>query len=443
MRVARVARVAAMAGIAGLLLITLLASPSAAQSRAGQGPPIVRVYSQNGPGVASNYVTPAIEVSEDAYVFAVSLDLDGQIQVLHPDFPGISVRIAKRRELRLPNFFTGFSTSSEGGAYSPARYPGSESYADNDSRGTIIAIASREPFALDRVESDGDWNMLAIRRLIEHRSPISAAQELATYLGARGEPIGRDYMRFASVRHYYYASEALYNCDLFYGGYSSTWAFSRLAVLDRVARLNQAGQNARIVGYDFCGMPIVAYGPSRSAVGPGVPPRHAADGILAGHNVPRTLPRSAPEAGTSPRDATLRYAPITRRAEPPPMGDVTIVPPNDRRRDPGEILIDLRNVGRAGGVSEHRMPVDRGATTPSETTVIGTQPVGEYSRPVIREAPPAPRSDPAPARVPDRSPPPPAPTVRERPSSPPPASSPRTTEGQLKPTSESAPPAKR
>ena len=74
------------------LLMCLLASAAFAQERARQRAPSIRVYSENGAGVVSSYVRPAIHVSEDAYVFAVMMDLDGHIQVLHPDFPGISVR---------------------------------------------------------------------------------------------------------------------------------------------------------------------------------------------------------------------------------------------------------------------------------------------------------------------------------------------------------------
>ena len=86
------------------LLMCMLASASTAQEPSRQRAPVVRIYSQNG-GVASSYVTPAIEVSENAYVFAVMMDLDGHIQVLHPDFPGISVRVRAQKQLYLPNFF--------------------------------------------------------------------------------------------------------------------------------------------------------------------------------------------------------------------------------------------------------------------------------------------------------------------------------------------------
>ena len=437
----RVARAASAVGSAALL-IALLVSPSGAQDRARQGAPTVRVYSQNGPGVESNYVTPAIEVSEDAYVFAVSMDLDGQIQILHPDFPGISVRILQHKQLRLPNFFAGFSQS--GSTFDPSgRYASYSDYGGGgiDSRGTVIALVSRAPFNLERVETDGDWNISALRRLIEYRAPGSAAQALASYLGAKGEPIGRDYMRFAPARRTYYASNALYGCDLYYGGYSPGLAFSRVAVLARVAQQRDAGQSVSIVGYDFCGMPIVAYGPSRSITGfrPRTPPGNPGDTMGARNRLPHSIPRSGPQPGNTPREAAIGYFPITRRAEPPQMGDATITAPSPSGRDPREILIDRRNEARGGGLPERtRVPVERTPPTRTEPTVIGTQPVREYSRPVLREAPPAPpRSEPT--RGPDRSPPPPAPVTHEQPSSPPPAP-PRESEPHSKPVADPPPP---
>ena len=92
------------------LLIALLASPSAAQYESRRRAPYnaARLFPERR-GASSN-ITPAIEVSEDAYVFAVSLDLDSQI----PEssiriFLEISVRILQHKQLRLPNFFAGFS----------------------------------------------------------------------------------------------------------------------------------------------------------------------------------------------------------------------------------------------------------------------------------------------------------------------------------------------
>ncbi len=422
----RGARSASAAGVAALL-ITLLASPSAAQDESRQRAPSIRVYSQNG-AIASNYVTPAIEVSEDAYVFAVSLDLDGQIQVLHPDFPGISVRILQHKQLRLPNFFAGFSHS--GGTYDGSgRYVSYSDYYvsdDNDSRGTVIALASRAPFDLERVESDGDWNISAIRRLIEHRAPASAAHALAAYLGAKGESIGTDYMRFASAQyHNYYASNPLYSCDLYYGGYGPGLGLSRLSVLNRVAQMRRGGRSVSILGYDFCGMPIVAYGPSQpnTRFRPS-PPRSPGDTLDRDRVHP---PRSGRPGASIPRAAAIGTFPITRRAEPTQMGDVTITAPRPNRRDPREIFTDRRNEARGGASPERsRIPVERSAPR-AETPVIGTQPAREYSKPVFREAPQQ-RSEPT--RVPDRSPPPSPQVVHERPSSPPPSPPPPRTQSE-------------
>ena len=188
------------AGSISALLVCLLASTSTAQDLSPQRVPAVRVYSQNGPGVASNYVTPAIEVSEAAYVFAVMMDVDGRIQVLYPEFPGISVRILSQNQLRLPNFFAGFNEPMQSAPRYSANgfvtYDANGTFG-NDARGTVIALASRAPFRLALLEANGDWNISAIRDLMEDRTPEAAARSLAQYFGAKGEPIGSDYMRFA------------------------------------------------------------------------------------------------------------------------------------------------------------------------------------------------------------------------------------------------------
>src|SRR5258706_2507218 len=146
-----------------------------------------------------------------------------------------------------------------------------------DSRGTVMALASRAPFNLERIESGGDWNMSAIRNLIENRNPQMAAQALANYLGAKGEPIGRDYLRFSSGRrHSYYALDAYSQCDLYYGyAFAPTLAFNRFRAF---ARINSLRQNAqlRILGYDLCGTPIIAYTPA-TILTPHVLPRPCRD----------------------------------------------------------------------------------------------------------------------------------------------------------------------
>src|SRR5207244_6746090 len=99
----RALKVGLALGTAALMLCALTSS-SSAQQRARLRAPIIRVYSTSGADYinTSTYVEPQIELSENAYVFAVEMDLDGQIQVLHPDFPGLSVKISAHTNLRLP-----------------------------------------------------------------------------------------------------------------------------------------------------------------------------------------------------------------------------------------------------------------------------------------------------------------------------------------------------
>jgi hypothetical protein len=246
------------------------------------------------------------------------------------------------------------------------------------------------------VESGGDWNVETIRRLIENRAPASAAHALAAYLGAKGESIGTDYMRFASARYSdYYASSPLYGCDLYYGGYNPGLAFSRLAVLNRVGQLRRSGRSVRILGYDFCGMPIVAYGPSVPTRNRPRTPGDPSDTLVTkGHVRP---PRSGQSAQSFPR-AALGSFPLTR-GETRQAGDALITPPRQNRRDPDGIFAAPSNTGQVTTLGErNRVRTERGASPRAETGVVGTLAPREYPRPIVREAP----------------------VVHERPSNPPP-----------------------
>ena len=386
----------------GLLLGFL---PTFAGAQSDTRAPFIRVYSDNGPGVASNYVTPAIDLTEDAYVFAVSVDLDGQIHVLHPEFPGISVRLREDRQFRLPNFFAGYSPSG-GGVVAAGRYSEYSSIGDeDDTRGTVIALASRQPFNLDRIERDGDWNMGQIRNLVEYRSPLTAAAALASYLGAAGEPIGRDYMRFASARPVQYGgyADALYSCDLYYGAYNPGLGFNRIAVLDRVARLQRAGRSVRIVGYDFCGMPIVAYGPSRPVARANPrPPREPAD---SGKSKREHFPRHSAEGQPA---AAVGYFPKVGPTTAPQVPEVMAAQP-PRSRLGSEVLIDNRS--QPVSMPMRRVaPAEHVAPPRTQAPAIGTVQRPEYTRPIVREAPP-PRVE-TPRAI--------APRVESRPAPPPP-----------------------
>jgi hypothetical protein len=391
-------KLAAVCGSA--FLLSVLAAAATAQDNANRGAPAIRVYSTNGSYAleTTSYVTPEIEVGENAYVFAVAEDADGQIQVLHPDFPGISVRMLAHKQIKLPNFFAGFATPDR--SYQPVMYSGDVAYDDGfqDSRGTVIALASRAPFNLERIESGGDWNMSAIRNLIENRSPLMAAQALANYLGAKGEPIGRDYMRFSSGRrHSYYALDAYSQCDLYYGyAFAPTLAFNRLRAFNRINFLRQSGQ-VRILGYDLCGTPIFAFTPA-TVIGRPLVPRSKLDSARLRPRLPRDRTgRPHPQSASS--SAAEGIFPLSRRGDLPQIGDVTITAPRGRRSEPGQVLQGYRS---QPGISEapRKVPVERVTSPriePQPTT--GQQPQRE---PSLRELRPEPQTaSPPPARAPD------------------------------------------
>ncbi len=450
-------RAAKMAPILGIsaLLVCALAAPSRAQDGVRQRAPIIRVYSENGPDVigTTTYVTPAIEVSDNAYVFAVSMDLDGNIQVLHPDFPGISVRIAAHRQLRLPNFFAGFAQQDQyGGVYS--RVTGSRYYRNGslDSRGTVIALASRAPFNLELIESGGNWDISAIRPLIENRSPQDAAQALASYLGVKGEPIGRDYMRFAGGRTYDYAyggyGYSYYGydpCTAYYGyGFGP---LRQVQLYNYLSSLPTRGQQVRILGYDVCGFPILAPVTS-TATGhfpTPRPPRNPGDTtVFPKSRIPvGGIPRHPSEPNAAPQNASPEgfFAP-RQRPEVPQMGEDRGTAPTGRRPEPRQTFDEPRT--RPGTIAEpqRQVPIERPIPRNEPTTATGSQSPREY-RPAPRvESPPPPREYQPPPRVespppqreyrppprvesppPERAPerpresPPPAPVVRERPAS--------------------------
>lgn len=415
----KTAKLAAVGGSAFLLCV--LAAASSAQDNANRRPPAIRVYSTNGSYAleTTSYVTPVIEVGENAYVFAVAEDADGQIQVLHPDFPGISVRMLAHKAINLPNFFAGFGTTSRN--YMPVMYSGDVAYDDGfmDSRGTVIALASRAPFDLEKIESGGDWNMSAIRNLIENRSPLMAAQALANYLGAKGEPIGRDYMRFYSGRrHSYYALDAYSQCDLYYGyAYAPTLAFNRFRAFARINSLRQSGQ-VRILGYDLCGTPIFAYTPA-TVLGQPFGHRPVLDSTRLRPKLPRDRTGRPHPAQTASGSAAEGAFPLTRRGNLPQIGDVTITAPRGRRSEPGQVLEGYRS---QPGISEapRRVPVERVSSPRMDPQpTAGQQPQRE---PSFRELRPEPQTaSPPPTRTADpprQSPPPPPPAPR--PSPPPP-----------------------
>jgi hypothetical protein len=425
-------RAKALATAAGssALLLCLLASASSAQERSRKSAPIIRVLSENGAGVVSSYVRPIIRVAEDSYVFAVMMDLDGHIQVLHPDFPGISVRVRSQKQLRLPNFFAGFNDQRYSGGYSVASFNNRYSSRVDDTHGVVIALASRAPFNLSLIEADGDWNMSAIRRLIENRTPEGAALALARYLGAKGERIGHDFMRFAGGQNQsYYAYNSFdYACG--YGGYASAYRSEYLLrTWARFAELRALGLRPAIIGYDQCGTPIIVAAPFTPGAGFGPPPVRPPEDttVFPKSHFPQGIARRPPPPeGIFPlpdRAGKVERAQLAERPNLPQIRDVTITAPRGRRAEPREIPQRYRTPVTSPGAFPERAPTPVDRTTPQRI-----EPADRGMRPNYRPEPrvtaPSESSRPAErSREPAHSP---APVVRERPSqpsSPPPSSS--------------------
>jgi hypothetical protein len=403
----------ASAGSFSALLLGLLASPSTAQDLGDQRAPAVRVYSQNGPGVVSNYVTPAIEVSEDAYVFAVMMDVDGRIQVLHPEFPGISVRIRSQSQLRLPNFFAGYNEPSQGSAYYSSS-SGSVAYdrsdaLRNDARGTVIALASRAPFNFARIAAGGDWNGSAIRDLIEYRTPAAAARALAQYLGA-GEPIGSDYMRFAGGREGYYAYNGYSSCG-YDNNRSLRSGFIDGRAFNRSARQRSLNRGPVVVGYDACGFPVVVAAPFRPRGKGGNPaPRQPKENNPAfpKSRFPDRIGRNTDNGDAAPQPVAAEgIFPLSERAKSQ-MRDPANAAPATRRAEPREIPGQFRSRSERVSLREQdRVPAERTAPRRAESAPIGTQPIHRSEPRVIWSSPQpraqsAPQSRPEPARNPPR-----------------------------------------
>ena len=383
---------------------------------ARRGPPMIRIYSDNGVDYVgtSTYITPRIELSENAYVFAVEMDMDGQVQVLHPDMPGISVRINASRSLQLPNFFAGFNSSRYAGAAYAIDRDYYDYYGPDDSRGTIIALASRVPFNLERIESNGDWDHTAIRRLIEYRSPLSAADALARYIGQAGEPIGRDYLRFEGARSYgypYYASAYEYYspCATYYAyGLAPGFAFIQLRNFARVS--GSVGGKAQIIGYDLCGLPI--FGVRSGRVGQKTPIGHFPPGRPGGRADTTVFPKGRLPRAPSPRPGTTVFAntlesgpPAARPGTLAPTGEATLPAPSGRRAEPRQFIPE--NPGAA--IPQGRTPVERVTIQRVAPDVGGGRVVPQYR--------PEPRVEAPPARMPERTYSPP-PVIHERPSYP-------------------------
>lgn len=365
-------RVARLYSAFGLVVLSLHALAGAAQAQYDdERAPRIYVSTPMGTSVGTSYVEPLISLSEDAYVFAISVDVDRNIRVLHPELPGISVRMNSQRDLHLPNFFAGYGdrrreTGFRNRGYASTSYDGYDA-GYTDSRGTVIALASRRPFDLDEVTRDGDWDLAAVSRLIGNRDPQSAASALARTIGARGEPIGRGLYRFAGAARFYSTlyNTASYQCNPYYGafGYSSGISYFR------ASQLRQAGYLVRFIGVDVCGQPRFAVHSQGVVPNPGQRP--PASGAFPRSRIPVVVPRNPTRGRTVSEDANGANAGASDRY-------VERMMPRTSPRNPV--------AERRPGVDRPRSQPARGSF-PERARTVPVQPRSPAAEPV-RHAPP-------------------------------------------------------
>lgn len=369
-------------GLAGMSLAMLA---TLAQAQDGRAP---RIYVSSGLGssVASSYVEPSVSLSEDAYVFAISVDVDRNVRILHPEFPGLAVKMNATRDLHLPKFFTGYGErdremNARRGGYVSSYYNGYDA-GYSDSRGTVIALASRRPFDFDVVTTNGDWNLETVRRLVSGRDPQSAASVLAQRLGAHGEEIGWDVYRFAGESRTYSTlyNTGAYQCSPYYGALGYSRGLSQF----RTAQLRRAGYRVTFIGIDACGEPRYAVQSRNLVSNPGQrPPARGAfpRPTTPTQQVPRNPARTRPRA-SEPAEPSPSGRPTRRYAEPAQVAPRN-VPSRERERNPA---------------ATGRRPQAARGSFPERARVVPSEPRPRAAEPARRPAPTARTERPARSR---------------------------------------------
>jgi len=370
-------------GLAGISLASLTVDAGAQDERA----PRIRVSAAMG-SVASSYVEPSISLSEDAYVLAISVDVDRNIRVLHPEYPGIAVKMNSSRDLYLPRFFTGYGERERGmsarnGGYASSYYDGFDA-GYSDTRGTVIALASRRPFDFDAITTNGDWNLAAVSRLIAGRDPRSAASALADRLGARGEEIGSGVYRFAGESRTYATlyNTTSYRCNPYYGSFG----YSRGISLFRAAQLRRAGYLVTFAGIDACGEPRYAVHSRGLAENQGRRPPAVGAFPRPRTPAPAQRPRNPASGRTRTDDSTSASGRPTRRYTEPERVTQRLFPSPDRtaeRNRPANTRTAERNPATSARTAE-RNPA---ANTQRRPAASGAFPTRARATPSQQRAP--------------------------------------------------------
>jgi hypothetical protein len=192
--------------------------------------PRIRIVIPPATYASTRFVDASFHVSEDAYVFVVAVDLDGQLRVVYPEAPDQTGFAARSTPMRLTRFFGGFG-GPRTGAWSryEARYSPMQRISPFGGGGVLLAIASDRPLQYDRlIGGDGDWDEQQLAQIVFDQSLPGAAHALGRALVLTGQEYNTDYTTFAGRRslggYTTLASSSYDGCSFSYG-YSSFDSF--------------------------------------------------------------------------------------------------------------------------------------------------------------------------------------------------------------------------
>lgn len=272
--------------LAGISAALVAWAPSVS---AQQSSPRIRVVAP--PYTNFGTIEPSISLNEASYVLAVAIDRDGQVSVLSPVLPSDILRFEPSKSIRLPGFFSGFSTASSGyyGGYRNYRSVGlmrdpSEDY----SAGSVLVIASRTPMNFAAISDGPFWNEDAIEKLVRYRDPSSGVYALGKAVTARGQSFGHDYLRFSAHRYTQFANAD--RCSGFgeyspygYANYSGLYGYAGASIGRGIVIVQPTASSQGLqllsIGTDGCGRTRFVVMPIRI-----LPPRDPADTVTVPEN---------------------------------------------------------------------------------------------------------------------------------------------------------------
>lgn len=183
--------------------------------------PRIRLVVPPASYAGSQYVEASFQLSADAYVLVVAVDLDRRIRVLYPETPEESGFAAGSSPHRLTRFFAGFARSGRSSGYD-SRYDMTGRISPVGGGGVLLAVASDRPLQLERLTGvGGDWDEPTLMQLVFDESLSGAAHAVGRAVVLTGQDFNTDYSTFSGRRtltaYGSFASSGFGNCGDGYG----------------------------------------------------------------------------------------------------------------------------------------------------------------------------------------------------------------------------------